>query len=341
MKVSLPCNVTRFVAVFVLLFSFAFDSHCGSKKHISNASQKNFQNYGSISLQKIANDYGMTLRRTSEKTFKLVKNHSEFVFVDGEITFKYNGQKLFLGTAPRSSFGSVVITKLDYEKNILPFISPPSRHPNVVRRIVIDPGHGGDNFGTVSREFNVKEKDLALDIAKLLEANLLKCGYQVMLTRNSDRNVDLTRRSEIANSLRADIFISIHLNHADSSSACGAETFFIAPDDIPSFNNQKSGSNSSDYENNRYDGWNMILAYCVQSMILGSDSNIVDRGVKASRFGVLKSLHCPGILIECGFLSNRSECRRIASRMYRAKLADAITRGVLLYDENLRRVMYK
>ena len=341
MQICLDNRARRFFAIIIILFCFVTDGYCSYRWQRSSDVQKNFRCYGQISLQQIANDHGLVLRRASEKTYKLIKNKSEFVFDEGSVTFRYNGQKLFLGSAPKNSFGSIVVTRLDYEKNILPFIRPPARHPNVVRRIVIDPGHGGDNIGTVSREFHVKEKDLAFDIARLLEANLLKCGYQVMLTRNSDINVDLTRRSDIANSLRADLFISIHLNHAESSSACGAETFFTAPDDIPSFNNQKSGSNSSDYENNRYDGWNMIFAYCVQGMLLSSDSHIIDRGVKASRFGVLKHLHCPGILIECGFLSNHSECRRISSRMYRAELADAITRGVLLYDENLRRVMYR
>lgn len=326
-------------AVVLLMCLFCNCNICSASKPKPSVVRNNTS--GSISLQKIANTHSMSLKQVGKNTFSLSGNISGFIFTEGNACFQYNGQKLFLGQPPRVYLGSIAISNLDYQLNVLPFIHPRANHPNVVRRIVIDPGHGGKNFGTVSRGFNAKEKDLTLDIAKLLQADLIKCGYQVILTRDTDRDMDLVRRSDLANNLRSDLFISIHINHAESQSANGLETFYIAPNGIPSFNNHSSTNNASDFAANKFDGWNIILAYCVQGMLLECDSKMTDRGIKASRFAVLKNLNCPGILVECGFLSNADDCAKLVSRAYRAKLAESICRGIRLYDENLRRVMHK
>ena len=105
--------------------------------------------------------------------------------------------------------------------------------PVGVRRIVLDPGHGGRDLGTVTAE-GTPEKDLALDIAKRLAALLRqRPGIEVLLTREADHEVVLKDRAKFANDNRADLFVSIHLNWLQPASNRGVETFFLGATQDP------------------------------------------------------------------------------------------------------------
>src|SRR5262249_53169171 len=102
-----------------------------------------------------------------------------------------------------------------------------------VKRIVIDPGHGGHDTGTISPS-GMLEKELVLDVARRLRAYIKKSypDVEVILTRDSDKFIALEERTAIANSRHADLFISIHANASPSRAASGVETFFVSPDRV-------------------------------------------------------------------------------------------------------------
>ena len=232
----------------------------------------------------------------------------------------------------RSVSPEYLIRTADVETVIKPLLFPKNFVKKRVKIIVIDPGHGGKADGTVQN--GVKEKLLTLKTSQLLASKLekLEKGYRytVHLTRNKDTDVSLSQRSEDANNNHADLFISIHYNSAPSEQACGIEVFAFP----------LAGSPSSDrvvtkefmpMPINAFDGQNSLLGWSVQEKIIRSIGS-VDRGVKRKHLGVLRELNCPGILIECGFLSNPKEAKACNSADYQEKLTQAIANGIRAYN---------
>ncbi|MCE9611180.1 MAG: N-acetylmuramoyl-L-alanine amidase [Chthoniobacter sp.] len=168
--------------------------------------------------------------------------------------------------------------------------------------VVIDAGHGGHDRGGVPGD-RYPEKVYTLDVARRLQARLAEMGYRTMMTRRGDYFVGLDQRCYVANSMRDAIFVSIHFNSAPREGASGIETYYYS---------RRSGS----------------LASAVhRSVVRGTGSE--DRRVRARGFYVIRNTRCPAILVEGGFLTNRSEGARIAgSGAYRQRLADSIARGI-------------
>lgn len=253
-----------------------------------------------------------------------------------------NEGKVWLGTPVKLHHGKLCISRQDLEWTIMPLLTPQVfASPPKLYRIVIDPGHGGKDDGTVNEVFNAKEKDLTLDIAKRLKNQLAKQGYDVYLTRNDDRFVGLGDRPKKANDLDADLFISIHLNSIVSSRSdqiFGAETYALTlagqsstDQSIPTAQDLKG------YPGNHQDAWNILLAQYVQRGLV-SELGSKDRGVRRARFKVLKTLNCPGILIESGFLSHPKECRLFKSPIHRERVAQTIAKSISRYKQTLDRI---
>ncbi len=230
--------------------------------------------------------------------------------------------------------------------------SPGQEHSVVqVKRVVIDPGHGGSSPGAVSPDGRVREKDITLSVSLRL-AEMIRSKYphiDVILTRERDVSVPLDRRSEIANRNKADLFISIHVNAAESRNAKGSETFVMGPD--------KSGSNfevtmlensvimlEGDDYSTRYEGFNpnnpesyiifslLQNAHLEQSLIMASlvqkhfnNGPIkVNRGIKQGPFLVLWKTTMPSVLIELGFISNSSDLKILREKSNHSKFASLI-----------------
>ncbi len=224
--------------------------------------------------------------------------------------------------------------------------------------VVIDPGHGGRDPGTIGRR--AKEKDIALAISlKLGEyINEYLPDVEVIFTRKTDVSVGLHDRSRIANENNADLFISIHANSAASTRARGTETFVMglhrsqANLEVARREN-KAILYEDDYEET-YDGFdpnspeaNIIFAlyqnaHLEQSLEMASllqnqfreRARRVDRGVKQAGFLVLYDVTMPSILVEAGFLSNPSEEEYLLSETGQAHIASAIFRAFREYKEN-------
>ena len=218
-----------------------------------------------------------------------------------------------------------------------------------VHKIVIDPGHGGCDPGAPGYAKGVWEKDIVLKLAHNLAQKLrdrLHCT--VILTRDKDIKLTLEERTAIANTQRADLFISLHTNAARNKNLAGIETYLLnlATDEqaiaVAARENATSKKNISDLEFILSDlmkhakiGESTRLATDVhQSLVQGMKkkySKITDLGVKQAPFYVLLGARMPAILVETSFISNKRECERLLNADYQDALCDAIATGVQKY----------
>jgi N-acetylmuramoyl-L-alanine amidase len=219
-----------------------------------------------------------------------------------------------------------------------------------ISRIIIDPGHGGRDYGAPGYLKGVYEKDVTLQISLRLAKKIrqeLDC--QVFLTRDRDRFLTLEERTAIANTKNADLFISIHTNSHRDRRAYGIETYFLnlATDDeairVAAIENATSTKNISDLQNILYDlvqnakiNESSRLAGHVQVAMVKHlkrkrYSRVKDKGVKQAPFYVLLGAQMPAVLVETSFISNPRECKRLVNTRYQERLCEAIVHGIKQY----------
>lgn len=223
-----------------------------------------------------------------------------------------------------------------------------------VRRIVIDPGHGGKDTGAIGPG-DVYEKDITLAIAKKLKTILeAETGCQVILTRNRDRFISLQKRTAIANADKADLFVSIHANANRAHTACGTETFFLnfAKDKeaarVAAFENAASGQKISNLENilkklmlhSKIDESRRLARDVQYNIIHGLKPHyhcVKSLGVKQAPFEVLVGAQMPAILIETAFITNPREERLLQNHTFQERIAEGIASGIESYMHNTTR----
>jgi N-acetylmuramoyl-L-alanine amidase len=222
-----------------------------------------------------------------------------------------------------------------------------------VRRVVIDPGHGGKDPGGVGYDKRVLEKNVTLEVSRRL-ARLIRqrIGCEAVLTRDTDVFLSLEERTAIANTKSADIFISIHANASRNRRACGVETYFLnlATDDeailVAARENATSTKNISDLEailndlmKNAKVNESSRLAGHVQEALVRTlkprYKGIKDHGVKQAPFYVLLGAEMPCILVEVAFISHPQECRRLNTAGYQEDVVDGIVTGLEKYIEEI------
>jgi N-acetylmuramoyl-L-alanine amidase/putative methionine-R-sulfoxide reductase with GAF domain len=213
-------------------------------------------------------------------------------------------------------------------------------------KIVLDPGHGGWDLGTVGRQ-GVVEKDLVLDISqrlgRLLDSRL---GSEILYTRTEDAYVPLEERAEIANDAQADLFVSVHANNSDYASARGVETYYTnvsAPANSLEIEKRENATAmtvvtttalSSDAMKERT-SQSRQLAASVERALYGTLSlknpGVRDRGVKEAGFVVLTGTTMPAVLAEVSFVSSPADEHNLQSAAYRQQIAEAIYKGIARY----------
>lgn len=266
------------------------------------------------------------LTRSPVTTYALSSPRGNLVLAIGSREAEWNGVMLHLGYAPEFIDGEVFIHGLDLQKNLEPFFCDAPLVFGTNRVIVIDPGHGGVNGGTISINDHHPEKEFTLDWARRLKPLLEQQGWQVFLTRTNDADVPLSNRVAIAESRHANAFISLHFNSvAPDQKPVGLATFCLTPAGMPSnVTRDFPDMLNQSYANNNFDAQNVQLAERLQRTLLHA-TGLEDHGVNRARFiGVLRGQHRPAVLIEAGFLSNPREARRIAQPEFRQKLAEAV-----------------
>ncbi len=211
-----------------------------------------------------------------------------------------------------------------------------------VRCIVIDPGHGGQDTGTVGPG-GVAEKDVTLDIARRLRASLRAelPGVEILLTRDSDRFISLEERTAIANSRDADLFISIHANASQSSAATGIETYVLDPNAVkPELGDAPKPKLVSQAYATVSSGSQLAASRALASSVQGSlvrgisaksPKSARDRGVKHASFAVLRGARMPSILAEVSFVSNPEDENRLRQPAFRQRIASSLTSGIRSY----------
>jgi N-acetylmuramoyl-L-alanine amidase len=251
------------------------------------------------------------------------------------------------GTALNFSFKQPAGTRLNLQAGRLELRVWP-RPDRTINRIVLDPGHGGQDPGAVGRR-GTREKVVVIDVARRLKKKLEKQGFEVILARDSDKFVSLADRSKCGNGCKADLFVSIHANSSPNRAACGLETYFLseAKTDweraVAARENASFETDDSNAASNAAGDVGLILAdlaqneYLVESSELAAKiqekavpyARIKDRGVRQANFYVLRNNFMPAVLVECGFLSNKSEEKLLRQLDHRERLAEGISRGII------------
>ena len=221
-----------------------------------------------------------------------------------------------------------------------------------IGRIVIDPGHGGYDTGTVGPS-GLQEKDLVLDISlklkKLVEERL---NGEVILTRTDDSFIQLEDRTALANQSQADLFISIHANSSPNRRVSGVETFFLNfattadVEEIAARENSSSQKTVFELQDlvkrialkEKLDESREFAQTVQKSManhLQKTRPSTKNRGVKQAPFIVLIGASMPSILSEISFVSNPSDEKLLKSPNYRQKVAEALCKGIEDYVKSL------
>jgi N-acetylmuramoyl-L-alanine amidase len=217
-----------------------------------------------------------------------------------------------------------------------------------IGRIVIDPGHGGHDTGTIGPR-GLEEKDVVLDVAlRLGDLLASRLGAEVTYTRNDDTFIPLETRTAIANREQADLFVSIHANSSADPDARGVETYYLnftssaSALEVAARENAVSEKSIHELQDlvrkialrEKIDESREFAADVQQALYTGlgaKSSDIRDRGVKKAPFVVLIGANMPSILAEISFVSNPRDERNLQRPVYRQQIAESLYRGIAHY----------
>lgn len=220
-----------------------------------------------------------------------------------------------------------------------------------VRKIVIDPGHGGKDPGAMA--FGMKEKDIVLDIAKQLSPVLQKqLGCKVILTRYNDTFIPLEERTAIANTENADLFVSLHINAHPSAKVRGLETYYLNLTTnaeamrVAAMENATSTHQMSDLQdilsdimkNSKIEESSRLAQQVHNSILTEAQdkgySDIKNLGVKQAPFYVLIGAQMPAILLEVAFITNQQDSQNLKDPVFIKLLTQEIADGIKAYVNN-------
>ena len=221
--------------------------------------------------------------------------------------------------------------------------------------IVIDPGHGGKDPGALGRK-GTREKDIVLKVSKQLKAMIQeRLSAKVLMTREKDVFIELEDRAKFANSKKADLFVSIHVNSHPKRSVKGLELYHFGKASDPRALEVAARENGTPLKDNG-PAWQFILADKLTDKKIENSRDLAwiarkalveqlrkhyrikDHGVKTAPFFVLRMTTMPGILAEIAFVSNPTEEKLLTSKTYQKRVAEGIYKGVKAYVTPLQTV---
>lgn len=215
--------------------------------------------------------------------------------------------------------------------------------------ILIDPGHGGDDKGAITKFGNnpFYEKELALELSGRIYNKLKQKNFDVYLTRSVDRTVSLEERAELAEKIKADLFVSIHMNSAKANDANGFETYYLDN------HNDKAVQKVESVENINLQGEALVVNQILVDLVIQQTAprsrrlaqevntrlsrhvkkefRMSNRGVKPALFYVLALSKRPSVLLEVGFISNQKELKKLNSNEFQDAYASAVALGIEAY----------
>lgn len=245
--------------------------------------------------------------------------------------------------------------KLDESPAIVEKKAKPASKPVIskIRRIVIDPGHGGHDPGAVGPS-GLKEKDVVLEIGLELKDLLMEeMGLDVVMTRSTDVFIPLEERTAIANKVNADLFLSVHANAAPNRSAAGIETYYLnlaKTDKVAQLAAKENGTSlekvsvlqailfdlMANYKLNDSAHLADEVQRSLHKKVRAHYADVKNLGVKQGPFYVLVGATMPSILVEAAFLSNQLEESRLKDPAYLEMTAEGILEGVRSYITSLK-----
>ena len=247
-----------------------------------------------------------------------------------------NGEvELLFGPAPRELFiqnrlcvlthpvhqdvsGDLLVSRTDVLNVIEPVLRPTYiANRQAVRTVVLDPGHGGHDTGTVTAY--AREADVALVVAAKLGAELRKRGYEVIFTQEQNQYQSPQARVDKANAAPAAIFLSLHLNSGRSDMK-GVQAYTLAP----------PAKNEKTLPGHEFSQSSMALAMALQSAMV-EKAGAEDGGCRRAHYSPLNSLRCPAVMLELGYATNPEEGSRLSSEEYQLKVVNALAEGVDAY----------
>jgi N-acetylmuramoyl-L-alanine amidase len=330
-----PAAGFRTVIVLAVLFFFLYNPVQGRAAKIKSYSDVSPKTR--MSLSEMSARCGFRVVTIKGKQITMVSRFNTFTLEGDSRRATFNGTTIWLNEPVIRRWGSWHILQTDVDRTILPLLNPNNALASEEYQIVtIDPGHGGDDKGAQSQS-GLIEKAIVLDLARKIRSILLQYRIDARLTRNSDQQLGLDERVALANRWKSSLFVSIHLNAADNPGPAGVETHILPPAGCPSTANNSLGIDDQvSFSANRHDRANMVLGYFLQKSLL-KYTNGEDRGLRHSRFVVLKNIYCPAALAECGFLSNRAEAAKLAKTNYLDDVARGIAEGIKFYLDSVKR----
>lgn len=254
-------------------------------------------NYNGITAQKIA----------SEKT-RIIFPLKDSTAINAQISPDAKELRIYFKKRVKNE-PPVVVTKPQEPKEQEK--EKEKQRPSTIKQmytVVIDPGHGGADVGATRA--NIYEKDITLEVSKLLENYLKKQGVYTHMTRDRDKTVELNERSDFSNSISPDVFISVHVNSSVKEDIIGVETHWYHPQSL--------------------DFAKKVHAKIASSRNL-SKWETKDRGLFQSKFYVINHTNAPAILVEIGFISNPNERRELVKEKRQEEVAKAIADGIMEY----------
>jgi len=273
-----------------------------------------------------------------DKKVEVTNRTTRLVFEVNSTQAEINGVRIGLSFPFAKERAVPLIAQFDLDTAICPLLFPPHfAKTTPIKTICLDPGHGGKDSG--NRVGWHYEKNYTLPLALELRKQLQQAGFNVVMTRTTDKYVTLADRAALANQCGADLFVSLHFNATPSGhdTAEGPETYCITPAGANSSNEHVESSEFGPTAGpgptigNRNEQKSLLLAYQVQKFLVQILS-ANDRGVKRARFEVLREAVMPAILIEGGFMTNPTEGKKIYEAAYRHQMAEAIVEGVRAYQ---------
>lgn len=214
--------------------------------------------------------------------------------------------------------------------------------------IVLDPGHGGIDFGAKRGSF--VESNIVLQIAKKVQSQLAdRPNVNVFFTRSDSNGLSLKERVQIANDNQADLFLSLHANSSPASSVSGMEYYFNAQKNAPVFLKSKNTVSSGEttaavvqsIQNDLVEfgktKQSLDLSKRIQTAWMGNEfgkNQMRTSKIRRAPFYVIENTTMPSVLVEVGFISNQREARKLVTAEYQNELARALTEAVLEFKEN-------
>lgn len=284
-----------------------------------------------VNLQDVAKHYGLRIKDAKEGPL-LYSKSSRVVFLNGKRSGSINNIAVTFYHPPLFKNGRFYISELDHVKLIYPILAPKLPYRRVLT-VMIDAGHGGKDRGAAGPVQH--EKVITLQLAKRLEKALKSYGFRVIMTRSWDQDLSLEARADLCKKHKPDLFISIHCNAVENKSVTGIETWYIGAQGGSSAHGGKPKTEKDN--GNNFDPYNVRIAYEIQKGMMKQFPASNDRGVKPSRFYVLRHASCPSVLMEVGFISNNKEGRLLTTAAAQDKIIKAVIDGMIGYTTALRK----